>query len=156
MRVWRTAGSNFVSQRIPLIGIGCEESFGFRGSYECLMRWKFWIAWSQTVFVNLCKRTYRWNMTFSVLRLSEEKSNLMFCLRRNQLVLVFEQWLKHLFFKFCLCWVCECACVPIHNSYFVGNLSPPVTYTYATQGRMHDLSLSLSISLSRDSIETTD
>ncbi len=69
------------------------------------------------------------NLTFSELRLSEEKSNLMFCLGRNLLVLVFEQRLKHLFFEFCSCCVCECACVPIHNSYFVGDLSLPVTCT---------------------------
>jgi len=90
-------------------------------------------------------------MTFSVLRLSEEKSNLPFCLRRNQLILVFKQWLKHLFFQilYVLC-VRECACVPIHNSYFVGDQSLPVTHTYATHGRMpaRARARSLSVSLS--------
>ena len=90
-------------------------------------------------------------MTFSVLRLSEEKSNLMFCLRRNLLVLVFEQWLKHLFFEFCMCCVCEWACVPIHNSYFVGDQSLPVTHTYATHGRMHARARARALSVSLSS-----
>ena len=91
-------------------------------------------------------------MTFSVLRLSEEKSNLPFCLRRNQLILVFKQWLKHLFFQilYVLC-VRECACVPIHNSYFVGDQSLPVTHTYATHGRMHARARARALSVSLSS-----